>query len=414
MKSRVVITGLGLVTPLGSNPDSVWNDLCQGKSGITFSADEQHSAFRSRISGRCTEFNPEKYLPHKDVKKYDPFAQFALGAAVDAVEQSGLDFSKEDPFRCASIIGSGVGGLNELEMNFGKLFEKGPSRVSPFTIPKLMLNAASAYVSIKYGLLGPSYGVATACASASNAIADAARYIRDGELDVVVAGGSEAVVTRLGIAGFCAMHALSERNDEPQRASRPFDKDRDGFVLSEGCGMIVLESLEHAKSRSANILGEFLGYGLTSDGIHITQPDEVGKGAARAMQNAICNAGLNLEQIGYINAHGTSTTLGDIAETNAVKQLFGDLAYKIPISSTKSQIGHLLGGSGGVELIFSLYAIRNGVIPPTINLETPDPLCDLDYTPLQAREAKFDYAVSNSFGFGGHNASLVIGRYDGT
>lgn len=414
MKSRVVITGLGLVTPLGANPDHVWDDLCCGKSGITSTADDPSLLFRSQVAGRCSGFDPEKYLPHKDVKKFDLFTQYAIGASADAIEQSGLDFSKEDPYRCAAIIGSGVGGLNELEVNFEKLLEKGPSRVSPFTIPKLMLNAAAGHISIRYKLCGPSYGVATACASAPNAIADAMRYIQTGEMDVVIAGGSEAAVTRLGMAGFCAMRALSERNDEPERASRPFDKDRDGFVLSEGCGMVVLEGLEHAKARGAEILGEMFGFGLTSDGTHITQPDEEGHGAARAMQNAIATAGLNPEQIGYINAHGTSTTLGDIAETNAIKKVFGEKAWKVPISSTKSHIGHLLGGSGGVELIFSLYAIRNGVIPPTINLENPDPLCDLDYTPLQARECRFDYALSNSFGFGGHNTCLVVGRYDGT
>jgi len=414
MKSRVVITGFGLVTPLGCDCEQVWDDVCRGKSGIQVATNERYQMFRSKIGGYCRGFDPGKYIPYKDIKKLDPYAQYAVGAATDAVELSGLDFAKEDPYRCSAIIGSGVGGLNELEVNFEKLLEKGPSRVSPFTIPKLMLNAASGHVSIKYGLLGPSYGVATACASAPNAIADAVRYIRDGELDVVITGGSEAALTLLGFAGFCAMHALSERNDEPEKASRPFDKDRDGFVLSEGCGIVVLESLEHAKARGAAIYGEMLGFGMTSDGTHITQPDEEGRGAARAMSDAIRNAGLNPDQIGYINAHGTSTTLGDIAETVAIKKVFGENSYKIPISSTKSQIGHLLGGSGGVELIFSLYAINRGVIPPTINLENPDPLCDLDYTPLQAREKKVDYVLSNSFGFGGHNTCLVVGRYDGT
>jgi len=411
MPSRVVITGYGLVTPLGSNRDRVWEDLCLGKSGIRNVTNELLLGFRSQIAGECFDFDPERYIEHKDVKKIDRFAQFAVAATADAVVQSGLDFSKENSHRCAAIIGSGVGGLAEIEANFAKLLEKGPSRVSPFTIPKMMLNAAAGHVSILYGLHGPSHGVASACASASDALAHAVKMIRDGEMDVVISGGAEAALTRLGFAGFCAMHALSERNGEPEKASRPFDKNRDGFVLSEGCGIVILESLEHAKARGAVIFAELLGFGLSSDATHITQPDEEGTGAALAMSLALKDAKLNAGQIGYINAHGTSTTLGDVAETAAIKKVFGDSAGKIPISSTKSQIGHLLGGSGGVELIFCMQAIENGLIPPTINLDEPDPKCDLDYTPNRAREHKFDYALSNSFGFGGHNASLIVGRF---
>ncbi|MCL2349498.1 MAG: beta-ketoacyl-ACP synthase II [Planctomycetaceae bacterium] len=411
MPSRVVITGSGLVTPLGSNRDRVWEDLCLGKSGIRNVTNELFLGFRSQIAGECVDFEPERYIEHKDVKKIDRFAQFAVAATADAVVQSGLDFSKENSSRCAAIIGSGVGGLAEIEANFAKLLEKGPSRVSPFTIPKMMLNAASGHISILYGLHGPSHGVSSACASASDALAHAVKMIRDGEMDIVISGGAEAALTRLGFAGFCAMHALSERNGEPAKASRPFDRGRDGFVLSEGCGIVILESLEHAKARGAVIFAELLGFGLSSDATHITQPDEDGSGAALAMSLALKDAKLNAGQIGYINAHGTSTMLGDVAETAAIKKVFGDFAGKIPISSTKSQIGHLLGASGGVELIFCMQAIGNGLIPPTINLDEPDPKCDLDYTPNHAREHRFDYALSNSFGFGGHNASLIVGRF---
>ncbi|MCL2306048.1 MAG: beta-ketoacyl-ACP synthase II, partial [Planctomycetaceae bacterium] len=323
---------------------------------------------------------------------------------------SGLDFTKEDRSRCASIIGSGVGGLAEIEVQHQKLIDKGPSRVSPFTIPKIMPNAAAGQVSIQYQLTGPSYAVSTACASGANAIRDAIGLIRRGAVDVVITGGTEAALTKLGMSGFCAMRALSERNDDPQRASRPFDKDRDGFVISEGAGILVLESEEHARARGAAILGEILGAGVTSDGTHITQPDEQGLEAARAMTLALNDARVDAAKIDYINAHGTSTTLGDLAETAAIKLAFGDLAKKIPISSTKSQMGHLLGGSAGVAAILTLLTLRDGVIPPTINLENPDPACDLDYTPLVAREKKCSIAITNSFGFGGHNACLVIGR----
>ena len=411
MGSRVVITGMGHVTPLGCPVGQVWDALCRGESGIRAITNELHLGFRSKISGDCIDFAPGRHIEPKDIKKIDRFAQFAICAAEDAITQAGLDFSRENRYRCAALIGSGVGGLLEVETNFEKLLEKGPSRVSPFTIPKMMLNAAGGLVSIRYGLHGPSYAVASACASSLDAVSLAARMIRDGDIDVAVTGGSEAALTRLGLAGFCAMGALSQHNDAPEKASRPFDRDRDGFVLSEGCGLVVLESLEHAQGRKADILAELLGCGLSSDGTHITQPDENGTGAAYAMAAALQNARRNPEQIDYINAHGTSTILGDIAETNAVKQVFGESAYRVPISSTKSQIGHLLGGSGGVELIFCVKAIETGLIPPTINLEEPDPRCDLDYTPQHAREKKIDCVLSNSFGFGGHNATVVVGKF---
>lgn len=409
MRRRVVITGMGLVTPLGCDVPTVWDRLVRGESGIRRISLFDASQFRSQIGGEVIDFCPENYLPEKEVKRLDRFTQFAMVAAIEAVRDAGLDFSKEDPTRCGVFIGSGVGGLREIELQHLRMLDKGPEKVSPYTVPKMMANAASGQVSIYYGLTGPSAAVATACASAANAVADAARSIRHGETDIVIAGGSEAAVTPLGLAAFAAMRALSERNDDPPRASRPFDAHRDGFVLSEGAGIVVLEELEHARKRGARIYAELLGYGTTSDANHITQPDKDGVGAARAMALALQDGGVAPEEVGYINAHGTSTPLGDQAETVAIKKVFGEYAKQISISSTKSQIGHLLGASGGVELIFTVLAIVHGVIPPTINYETPDPLCDLDYTPNVARERKITAALSNSFGFGGHNACLLVG-----
>ncbi|GAB6184732.1 beta-ketoacyl-ACP synthase II [Thermopirellula anaerolimosa] len=401
---------MGVVTPLGCKVDEMWARLCRGESGIRPIEGFDVSIFRVRFGGEIRNWNPVEYLDSKEQKRIDRFAQYALVAATDAIRESGLDFSQEDPRRCASVIGSGVGGLGEIEAQFRRLMEKGPERVSAFTIPKMMLNAASGCVSIQFGLKGPAYGVVTACASASNAVVEAVKEIESGDIDVVITGGSEAAVTPLGIAGFAAMKALSERNDDPERASRPFDRDRDGFVLSEGAGIVVLEEYEHARKRGAPILAEMLGYGVSSDAGHITQPDENGRGAATAMSDALTSARLSKDQIDYINAHGTSTPLGDVAETIAIKSVFGEFARSVPISSTKSQLGHLLGASGGVELVISILAIRNGVIPPTINLENPDPACDLDYTPNVARERRVRVAMSNSFGFGGHNVSLIVGE----
>ena len=322
----------------------------------------------------------------------------------------GIDFSKENPWRCGVILGSGIGGLETIEIQHQRLIDKGPDKISAFTIPKLIGNAASAQLAIQYGLRGPNQVVVTACASATNALGDAFKLIRDDEADVVISGGSEAALTYVGLSAFAAMRALSERNDEPTRASRPFDRDRDGFVLSEGAGLLVLEELEHAKARGAKIYGEMYGYGHSCDGGHITAPNKDGIGAAYAMSQAIKDARVNPSDIGYINAHGTSTPLGDQAETTAIKNVFQDHAYKVSISSTKSQLGHLLGASGGVELILSLLALRDGLIPPTINYENPDPACDLDYTPNQPRQRAISVAMSNSFGFGGHNGSLVVGK----
>ncbi|MDO5566472.1 MAG: beta-ketoacyl-ACP synthase II [Planctomycetia bacterium] len=411
MKRRVVITGYGFVTPLGSQVDQVWHSICNGKSGVATIADERFTVFRSRIAGLCLDFNIEAYIPSKDAKKIERFTQFALASAIDAVKHSGLEISNEAPEDIAVIIGCGVGGLGEIEHQQDRLRDSGPNRVSPYTIPKIMLNAAAGHVSMYYGITGPAYGIATACASANNAMIDAYKMIRDGDVSCAITGGTESAVTQLGMAGFCAMRALSERNDEPAAASRPFDKNRDGFVIGEGGGILIFEDLEHAKKRGATIWGEVLGYGISSDASHITQPDKEGVHAARAMSETLRTAGLRPEQIDYINAHGTSTILGDIAETAAIKRSFGDWAYQVPISSTKSEIGHLLGGSGGVELIFSLLTIRDGVIPPTINIEEPDPLCDLDFTPNVARKKKVDRIMSNSFGFGGHNACIAVGRF---
>jgi len=410
MKRRVVVTGLGAITSLSCQVEDLWTRVCNGESGVRPIVRFDASHYRSRIGGELRDWSTDGYIPGKDAKRLDRFAQFAIVGAIDAVRDSGIDFSKTDVCRCGVILGSGVGGLREIEIQHMRMLEKGPAKVSAFTVPKMMANAASGHVSIEFGLYGPNASVATACASASHAIANACRVIRDGEADVMITGGSEAAVTPLGMAAFSAMRALSERNDDPPAASRPFDADRDGFVLSEGAGILVLEALEYAQARGARIYAELLGCGVSADGNHITQPDKDGVGAARAMTLALRDGQVDPSEIDYINAHGTSTQLGDQAETRAVKSVFKEHATKLAISSTKSQLGHLLGASGGVELVLAVVAIQKGVIPPTINYQTPDPLCDLDYTPNQARERKVHVAMSNSFGFGGHNASLVVGR----
>jgi 3-oxoacyl-[acyl-carrier-protein] synthase II len=410
MKRRVVVTGLGAVTSLSCKVEDLWNRINQGQSGIRGITAFDIANYRVKFGGEISDWSTEGYISAKDTKRVDRFTQFAMVAGIDAVNDSGLDFTKEDAFRCGVILGSGIGGLNEIETQHSRLIEKGPDKVSAFTIPKLMVNAACGHVSIQYGLRGPSTAVATACASATNAIGDALKVIQYDDADVMITGGTEAALTPMGMSGFASMRALSERNDDPIHASRPFDAGRDGFVLSEGAGLLVLEELEHAKKRGARIYAEVLGYGVSADGGHITQPDEHGIGAARAMRQALRDAHLNPSDIGYINAHGTSTPLGDAAETNAIKSVFESEAYKVSISSTKSQLGHLLGASGGVELIFAILALRDSLIPPTINFETPDPKCDLDYTPNRPRERRLTAAMSNSFGFGGHNGSVIVGQ----
>ncbi len=410
---RVVITGMGVVTALGDTLETFWPALCSGRSGVGPLTLFDTTEFRVHFGGQVPDWDPVARFGAKEARHLDRFAQFAMAASISAVADSGIDFESLPPHASGVVIGSGIGGLSEFETQHTICREKGPSRISPFTIPKLMVNAASGQVSIRWGLRGPNSAVATACASAANAIGDAFKMIQNRWSDVMITGGSEAAITHMGLGGFAAMRALSTRNDDPTRASRPFDKDRDGFVLAEGAGILIIEAEEVARKRGAKIYGEILGYGMSADGSHITAPDEEGRGAARAMKLCLEDAKLSPEKVGYINAHGTSTGLGDLAETKAMKTIFGNHAKKLMVSSTKSELGHLLGASGGVELIISALAIEKGVLPPTINLDHPDEGCDLDYIPHTAREARVDYVMSNSFGFGGHNASLLIGRYRG-
>ena len=411
-KKRVVVTGVGIISPLGDNKEDFWSSLSQGKSGIGKLTHFDADAYDSRIAGQVNDFDPTRYLGIKESRRMDRFAQFALVASLGAVEDARLNIDEEDPNRIGVLIGSGIGGISTIEKQHRILLEKGPSKVSPFFIPMLIVDMASGQVSIKLGVKGPNSCVATACASASHAIGDSYRIIQRGEAEVMISGGSEAAITRLGVSGFCAMKALSVRNDEPEKASRPFDKMRDGFVMGEGSGIIVLENLEHALARKAHIYGEIVGYGLSGDAHHITAPAPGGEGAARSMQLALHDANLNPENVDYINAHGTSTQLNDKFETMAIKTVFGEHAGKVAVSSTKSMTGHLLGAAGGVELIVCLLAMERSLIPPTINYEYPDPDCDLDYVPNQARTAKVKVAMSNSLGFGGHNATLLVRRYE--
>ncbi len=410
-RRRTVITGMGLVSPLGIAVDQFWENLIAARSGIRPIQRFDASEFDVRFGGECLDFDPERVIDRRAVKRLDRFAQMAVAAAHDAYESAGLSADGLDPLRVGVITGTGIGGIKELEEQYMRLWKKGPSKVSAFTIPKLMGNAASGNISIEFGARGPSTAVATACASATNAMGDAVYAIRRGDVDVMITGGAEAALTPLGLSAFAAMKALSVRNDQPERASRPFDRDRDGFVMGEGAGIFIFEELEFAKKRGAPILAEVIGYGMSADAYHITQPQESGAGAANAMRLALADARIAPEQIDHINAHGTSTPLGDLAETLAIKNVFGSHARKLRITSTKSAIGHLLGASGGVELVASIMAMLNGVIPPTLNLENPGEGCDLDYTPRVAQDAKVELAMSNSFGFGGHNASIIIRKF---
>jgi 3-oxoacyl-[acyl-carrier-protein] synthase II len=410
MNRRVVLTGVGVVTPLSSDVDGLWNGLLAGESGVHMLTVLDTTDYKVKFGGDVQDWDPSEFIDRKEIKRIDRFTQFAVVACVKAVDDSGIDFSSEESFRCGVILGSGIGGLGEIERQYEKLLNKGPDRVSAMTIPKLMLNAAGGNISIRYGMRGPNYTVATACASATNAIGDAFKSIQHGDADVMITGGTEAAITPMGLSGFQNMKALSRRNDEPTLASRPFDAGRDGFVLSEGAGILVIEELEHAKARGARIYAEILGFGASGDAGHITKPDEEGKGAARAMSNALTDGKINPTAIDYINAHGTSTPLGDKAETNAMKLVFGDHAYKLSISSTKSQLGHSLGASGGIEAVILAKTIETNTVHPTINLDTPDPDCDLDFTPIVPKERPIGMVMSNSFGFGGHNASVIFGR----
>jgi 3-oxoacyl-[acyl-carrier-protein] synthase II len=407
---RIVITGMGVVTPLGHYVDEVWGKLLDGKSGIHPLTTLDTTNYKVRFGGDIPDFDINDFADPKDVKRLDRFTQFALRAGGMAVQDSGIDFEGEDRDRCGVILGSGIGGLFEIENQTERMVCKGPDRVSPFTVPKMMLNAAGGNLSIRYGLKGPNFAIATACASATNAMGEALRSIRLDETDVVITGGTEAAITRMGLAAFENMRALSTRNDDPQRASRPFDVDRDGFVLAEGAGILIFEELGHARARGAKIYAEVLGYGTTSDAGHITAPDPEGRGAGGAMRAAMRDARLGPDDVDYINAHGTSTPLGDKAETVAIKNVFGDRAYGLSISSTKSALGHSLGASGGIEMVITTKALMESKIPPTINLDNPDPACDLDYTPKVPKSRSIRAALNNSFGFGGHNACIVVGQ----
>jgi 3-oxoacyl-[acyl-carrier-protein] synthase II len=416
---RVVVTGLGALTPVGNTVEEFWSALTQGKSGIgpitKFDASEKHDngeyKFVTRIAGEVRNFDELKYVDKKDARRLDLYLKYAMATAVMAVEDSGLETAKIDGSRFGVLIGSGIGGISSLLEAHTTLKEKGPDRVSPFFIPMLIINMASGLVSMRFGAKGPNSAVVTACATGNHAIGDAFRLIQRGDADVMIAGGAEAIVVPLTIAGFCSMKAMSTRNDEPEKASRPFDAGRDGFVCGEGAGILVLESLEHARRRDARIYGEIVGYGMTGDAHHMTAPDPEGDGAARAMVGALKDAGLSPSDVGYINAHGTSTPYNDKFETIAIKRVFGEHARKLAVSSTKSMTGHLLGAAGGIEAIATVLALHHGVLPPTINYETPDPDCDLDYVPNQARKQDVETALSNAFGFGGTNATLALRKY---
>jgi 3-oxoacyl-[acyl-carrier-protein] synthase II len=411
---RVVITGLGVVTPLGSDIETFWSNLKNGVSGIRTIDAFDTSAFDCRIGGQVPDFDPKPFFKNpKDLRRTDRFTQLAMVAAKMAVEDSGIDVANlEQRDRFGVIVSTGIGGLKTLQEQLTVLLTKGPSRNSPFTIPMLISNMASGFISMEFDLRGPNLCIVTACATSNNAIGESWRIIKSGDADMFLAGGSEASIVEIGLAGFGAMRALSTRNDEPERASRPWDRDRDGFVMSEGAGIVVVEELEHAKARGARIYCEITGYGLSADAYHMTAPPPDGEGAARAMQLALDHARLSPDQVDYVNAHATSTDIGDICETRAIKKVFGEYAHKVPISSTKSMTGHLLGGAGGVEMAACALAIRDSVIPPTINLENPGEECDLDYTPNVARERKVRVALNNSFGFGGHNATLVAAAFE--
>lgn len=408
---RVVVTGMGVVSPLGYEIGTFWQSLVAGKSGIGLITRFDTTDFATKFAGEIKDFQPDDYIERKESKRMDLFTQYAIAAAESAVKHSGLNFGDEAKDRIGVITGSGIGGMTTFEAQSRTLIERGPRRISPFFIPMMISDITPGYISIRYGLKGPNFSTVSACASSSHAIGEAFRTIQRDDADVMISGGAEATVTPLGIGGFNAMKALSTRNDEPQKASRPFDKDRDGFVMGEGAGMIVLESMEHALDRGATIYGEVAGIGYTADAYHITAPAPDGGGATGSMQLAMKNGGLQPEDIDYINTHGTSTPHGDIAETNAIKKVFGEHAYKLNINSTKSMIGHLLGASGGVEFIVTTLSVHEDCIHPTINQENSDPECDLNYTANEPKKKEVRAALSNSFGFGGHNVSVVVKKF---
>ena len=409
---RVVVTGMGAITPIGNNLDEFWSGIKNGVCGVDKVTLFDASDLKTQIAGEVKNFDPTEFIEKKEVRKMDRFTQFAVVAADEAIKHSGLDMEKEDPWRVGVITGTGIGGISTFADQHQTLLERGPGRVSPFFIPMMIGNMAPAQIAIKHGMQGVNENVVTACASSSNAIGTAFRHIQYGDNDVIIAGGCEATVNKLAFAGFCNMKAMTTRNDDPKHASRPFDAERDGFVLSEGAAFIVLEELEHAKARGANIICEMVGYGATDDAYHITSPIPGGKGGAKAMEFAIKDAGITPADVTYINAHGTSTPYNDKFETEAIKETFGDAAKNVAVSSTKSMTGHMLGAAGGVEAIICAKAIEEGYIPATINYENPDPDCDLDIVPNVGREQEVKYAMSNSLGFGGHNATVVFKKYE--
>lgn len=412
-KRRVVVTGMGVLTPVGNDVASYWDALVHGRNGIGPITRFDTAQHKVKIAGEVRDFDPTCVLDAKEVRRNDPFVQYAVYAAKQAAQHAGLDMDSLVPERVGVVFGSGIGGISTLEEQHTTLLAKGPGRVSPFFVPMMICDMAAGMIAIKLGAKGPNYATVSACASGAHAIGEAARKIQYGEADLMVAGGSEAAVTSVSVSGFAAARALSTRNDEPEKASRPFDAERDGFVMGEGAGAVVLEELGSAQSRGAEIYGEFLGLGFTADAYHITDMAPGGEGGARAMRIAIDDAGLNPEDIGYINTHGTSTLVGDVQETAAIKAMFGQHAHSLAVSSTKSMTGHLLGAAGAIESIACILGLKNGVLPPTINYENPDPDCDLDCVPNEAREVEVNYAINNSFGFGGHNAALVFGRHRG-
>ena len=413
MNRRVVVTGLGMVTPLGIGVEETWDALCKGKSGIGKITAFDTTDFQTKIAGEVRGFKPDEFLDKKQIKRMDTFVQFAMASTIMAMRDSKVEISDQTAERAGVVVGTGLGGLPSLEKNHTTLLESGPRKISTFFIPMMIANMASGQISIQFGIKGPNSTVVTACAAGSHAIGDSYKLIQRGDVDIMVTGGTEATITPLNVGGFNAMKAISTRNDEPEKASRPFDKDRDGFVPAEGAGIIILEEMESALNRKANIYAEIVGYGLTGDAHHMTAPDPNGDGAARCMKMALNDAGISVNEVDYINAHGTSTQLNDIIETMAIKRVFNDHSKKIAVSSTKSMTGHLLGAAGGIEAIFTIMALQNGTIPPTINHETPDPECDLDYTPNEARKADLKVAMSNSFGFGGTNATLLFRKFNG-
>jgi len=413
LKRRVVVTGLGLVLPNGIGVEEAWRNTCEGLSGIGRITRFDTDQFETKIAGEVKGFNPEDYVERKEVRRMDLFIQYAVAASEMAVEDSGLEIDGDISDRVGVIIGTGLGGLPTIEEYHKVLLEKGPNRITPFFIPKLIANMASGYVAMHCKARGPNTCVVTACATGAHCIGDAFRTIHYGDADAIIAGGTEANITPLCVGGFNVMRAISTRNHEPEKACRPFDKERDGFVISEGAGVLILEELGFALKRGARIYAEIIGYGLNGDAYHITAPSPSGEGAAKCMSSALVDAGISPDQIDYINAHGTSTSLNDLAETIAIKTVFSDRAYKIPISGTKSMTGHLLGAAGSTEAIFSILTLRDGIIPPTINLENPDPRCDLDYVPKESREQEIKIAMSNSFGFGGTNAVLIFSTFSG-